>query len=343
MRPLSSQRPSELEQWALTDRVRVSVGALVAFVALLGSTSVWATGFPPFPRDDSATVTRGGSVSVLDSGATSVLENDLDLEGDTLSAFLDDDVDHGTLILNTDGTFLYVHDGGKDKDDRFRYRAFDGTRFSRRTDVRITIIDDPGPPRITGQRNITTNEDEPRLITLQDLFIEGGSGNLQLWVGEGENYTVTGVTVMPAEHFNGTVNPPVRVSDGNVDSNTFILDVLVRPVNDPPFVIGPVPDQVAQEGEFFELPLAQQFGDIDAGDDLIFTATGLPLSRSLGLNHSTGVLSGTPQLADALDFPYEVTITVEDSGRETASLSFRLTIFPRTRAPSIPLMLMSTK
>ncbi len=318
-------------------RSRTPARALLTVVALIGSSSVLATGFPPFPRTDSMTVSRGGAVSVLDSGATSVLANDLDFEGDPLTAFLDEDVSNGTLTLNPNGTFLYVHNGmGMGMgggSDRFRYRAFDGLRFSRRTDVNITIIDDdPGPPIISGQRNITTNEDQPRLITRQDLFIEGGGGNLQLWVGPGENYTVSGVTIVPAMNFNGTLNPPVRVSDGNVDSNSFILDVTVRPVNDPPLVVGSVPDQTAQEGELFRLQLAPLFSEIDLGDSLIFTATGLPPSRSLLLDRNTGVLSGTPQLADAQALPFDVTITAEDDERETASLAFRLTISARNRA-----------
>jgi len=325
--------PSEPRQRAPIERSRAACGTLVALGTLFAGTAAWAAGFPPFPFDDTATVTRGGNVSVLDSGAKSVLANDIDFEDDGLTAFLESNVKHGTLTLNPNGTFRYIHDGGKNKSDSFGYRAFDGTRFSRPADVRITILDAAGPPQITGQRNIVTNEDEPRRITLQDLFIEGGIGNLDLWVGEGEDYSVTGETIYPAQDFSGTLRPPVRVTDdNNVDSNTLILNVTVRPVNDPPFVVGPVPDQVAQEDEYFELPLAQQFGDIDAGDDLVFIASGLPQSRSLDINRSTGVLSGTPQLADAQDVPFNVTITAEDNGRATASLSFRLTIIPRNRA-----------
>ena len=315
------------------DRLQTVCGILTLLATLLGSTTAFAAGFPPFPRDDAATVTRGGSVSVLNSGATSVLANDLDFERDRLTAFIDEDVKHGTLTLRGNGTFVYIHDGGKKKSDRFKYLAFDGTRFSRAAEVRITILEDPAPPRITGQRNIATNEDQPRLISLADLFIEGGIGDLELWVGDGANYSVTGRTVVPAQNFGGTLNAPVRVTDSsNVDSNTFVVDIVVRPVNDPPFVIGSVPDQVAQEDEYFELPLAQYFDDIDVGDDLVFTADGLPQSRSLAINRSTGVLSGTLQLADAQDFPFEVTVTAEDDGRASASLTFRLTVFPRNRA-----------
>ena len=322
------RRPHRL--FGLDRPVRLFLGVIM-LATLLGGTAAWATGFRPFPQPDTATVVRGGSVSVLASGATSVLANDADLEGDPLVASIVLDVTQGTLTLNSDGTFLYVHNGGTATVDQFFYRAFDGTSFSTVTTVRINI-NEPIPPRITGQRNITTNEDQPRSITLEELVIEGGSGDFQLFVDEGENYSVRGTTIVPATNFNGTLNPPVRVSDQNFSSNTFVLDVVVQPVNDSPFVVNPVPDQVGEEDEFFELALAQNFDDVESGGDLTFTARGLPPSGSLALNRSTGVLSGTPQLADAQDLPFEVTITAEDIGGATASLSFLLTIVPRDRA-----------
>ncbi len=100
------------------------------------------------------TVSRGGTVSVLVDGSRSVLDNDIDIEDDRLSAVLTRDVKHGELILNDDGTFSYTNDGGNKNDDEFRYRAFDGTGFSREARVRIKIEGKPvtpnNPPFTTG-------------------------------------------------------------------------------------------------------------------------------------------------------------------------------------------------
>jgi len=105
-----------------------------------------ASGWAPFARSDSATVTSGETVSVLDGGARSVLDNDFDIERDVLTAELTRDVKEGQLTLNSDGTFTYTNDGGKKKNDEFRYRAFDGTGFSRDAIVRIDIKKNPLPP-----------------------------------------------------------------------------------------------------------------------------------------------------------------------------------------------------
>lgn len=121
------------------------------FIVLCIASDALASGFRPFAQPDSLTVYQGGTATVLDSGATSVLDNDWDWERDTLTASLDKAPKHGTLVLNPDGTFKYVHDGGGSNDDEFRYKAFDGTRWSRSAKVTIRIEKVPNePPRVTG-------------------------------------------------------------------------------------------------------------------------------------------------------------------------------------------------
>ena len=74
---------------------------------------------------------------------TSVLANDSDLEDDIsqLSVQLVDDVSHGDLTLNSDGTFVYAHDGSEAVEDRFTYRVKDsGGALSEVAQVTITIV-----------------------------------------------------------------------------------------------------------------------------------------------------------------------------------------------------------
>ena len=105
-----------------TVRVRLKCGPalarLAALVTVLGiSTAAWASGWPPFAVRDSIVVSRGGSVAELTSGSRSVLDNDFDLERDQLTAILTKDVKEGALLLRSDGTFVYQHDGGNKKED----------------------------------------------------------------------------------------------------------------------------------------------------------------------------------------------------------------------------------
>ena len=116
------------------------------------SADLRASGWPPFAFSDSAKVVRGGTVDRLTDGNDSVLDNDLDFEGDELTAVLTKGVRHGHLEFRDDGTFRYEHDGGKSTSDSFQYRAFDGTGHSRKTLVTIEIEAVPNsPPFVVGE------------------------------------------------------------------------------------------------------------------------------------------------------------------------------------------------
>jgi hypothetical protein len=82
---------------------------------------------PPTARSDSAFVEPGGTVTTLAGGATSVLANDTDPEGDNLTVTTTpvSGPSNGTLTLNADGTFSYTHDGGASTSDSFVYEVCD--------------------------------------------------------------------------------------------------------------------------------------------------------------------------------------------------------------------------
>ncbi len=82
---------------------------------------------------DFATVTAG----VLYQGA-SVLANDVDSEGLQLWAMPGTDPSHGTLSINSDGTYTYTADRLYSGQDRFLYRAYNG-RETVDGEVAITV------------------------------------------------------------------------------------------------------------------------------------------------------------------------------------------------------------
>jgi len=74
-----------------------------------------------------------------------VLENDSDADGDTLTAVWDTDPAHGSLILNTDGSFTYTPDTGYAGADSFTYKVSDGVLESNIAMVTLTINPINGP------------------------------------------------------------------------------------------------------------------------------------------------------------------------------------------------------
>ncbi len=86
------------------------------------------TNDPPIAGDDLIRVNIGGIATTLDSGHTSLLANDTDPNPDDVLTVTTTPIsgpDHGTLVLNADGTFIYTHDGGSSLSDSFVYEVCD--------------------------------------------------------------------------------------------------------------------------------------------------------------------------------------------------------------------------
>ncbi len=96
---------------------------------------------PVASNDSQFNVTTGGTLNVVVSSG--VLTNDSDADNDSLTAVLLQEPTNGSLILNSDGSFAYTHDGGVSTSDSFAYIANDGVANSNSATVSITI--DPPP------------------------------------------------------------------------------------------------------------------------------------------------------------------------------------------------------
>lgn len=77
--------------------------------------------------------------TMLTVDAPGVLGNDIDAEGDPLSAVLVSGVSSGTLTLNADGSFAYSPNANFSGADSFTYKANDGTSDSNVVTVSLTI------------------------------------------------------------------------------------------------------------------------------------------------------------------------------------------------------------
>lgn len=93
---------------------------------------------PPAAESDSYAAAYETTLTIAAPG---VLENDVDDNGDTLTAVLDTNVAHGTLSLNSDGSFVYTPDNGFSGEDSFTYHASDGQVSSGTATVTITVTE----------------------------------------------------------------------------------------------------------------------------------------------------------------------------------------------------------
>ena len=94
---------------------------------------------PPTAVDDSYSTVEGGVINTTLDALPSVLDNDTDPNFDSLTATLISGPSHGTLTLNSDGSFVYTHTGSTSADDSFTYVANDGIDGSNIATVDISI------------------------------------------------------------------------------------------------------------------------------------------------------------------------------------------------------------
>jgi parallel beta-helix repeat protein/VCBS repeat-containing protein len=96
----------------------------------------------PEPENDEYMISSGGTLSIEAPG---ILENDFNPEDTQLTAILKNTTNYGSLTLNADGSFTYVHNGSLSAtSDQFSYKVNNGYEDSIRTaQVSIQITHAP--------------------------------------------------------------------------------------------------------------------------------------------------------------------------------------------------------
>ncbi len=126
----------------------------------------------------------------------------------------------------------------------------DGVSNSAVYNLAITVTAVNSAPAITGQQPVSTDEDTPVALTLNDLIVSDNDNNypegFTLVVLPGESYSVSGTTITPGTNFNGVLAVNVKVNDGLADSDPYALQLNVSPVNDPPQITGQTPLSIAE-------------------------------------------------------------------------------------------------
>jgi VCBS repeat-containing protein/autotransporter-associated beta strand protein len=105
--------------------------------AITVSLNVGRVAHAPLAQADAYSLAEDGTLAV--TAAQGVLANDSDQDGDALSAFLLQGPTHGTLNLNSDGSFNYTPAPNYQGQDSFRYQANDGSANSAAVTVTLTV------------------------------------------------------------------------------------------------------------------------------------------------------------------------------------------------------------
>ena len=183
------------------------------------------------------------ATTLEDTAATiAVLDNDTDLDGDTLVVSSVTVPAHGTAAVNPDGTIAYAPAANYNGADSFSYTVGDGNGGSATATVTVTVTAaNDGPVAVNDAA--TTAED-----TAATIAVLTNDSDL-----DGDALVVSSVTVpahgtaavnpdgtiayAPAANFNGADSFSYTIGDGNGGTATATVNVTVTAANDGPVAV----------------------------------------------------------------------------------------------------------
>ena len=205
--------------------------------------TITPTNDAPDAIDDYISVDEDGVATLLDSGASSVQENDFDPDTTTLTITLDTYVSNGDLILNEDGTFSTITMAARLQLNSFIYIADDG-EFTDTATVTVTItptndtpdaiddyitVEEDGVVTLldSGDNSVLDNDLDPDSATLTiTLDTDVSNGDLILNEDGTFSYDHDGSET--------TTDSFIYVANDGELTDTAIVHITITPVNDPP-------------------------------------------------------------------------------------------------------------
>jgi hypothetical protein len=285
--------------------------------------TVTAVNDPPVAVDDTATTAEDTAATLT---AATLLANDTDAEGATLSITAVSGATNGTVAL-AGTTVTFTPAANFSGTAGFDYTVSDGTATDTgRVTVTVTAVNDPP---VAVDDTATTVEDTAATITAATLLAndtdaEGATLTVTA-VSGATNGTValagTTITFTPAANFSGTAGFDYVVSDGTT-TDTGRVTVTVTAVNDPPVAV----DDTATTTEDTAATLTAATllaNDTDGdGDTLTITAVGGATNGTVALAGTTVTFTPAANFAGTAGFDYTVSDgTATDTGRVTVTVT----------------------
>jgi VCBS repeat-containing protein len=172
----------------------------------------------PVAADDAYTTSEDIALTVAAPG---VLVNDTDVDvGDTLTAALVSGSANGTVVLASNGAFVYTPNANFNGSDTFTYVAFDSNLVSNQATVTITVTPVNDVPVVTPVADQTSAEGAS--VSLQVTATDGGDGGTLVYSATGlpPDLTIDSAsglisgTVAAGVSTNSPYSVTVSVSDG---------------------------------------------------------------------------------------------------------------------------------
>ncbi len=156
------------------------------------------------------------------------------------------------------------------------------------------------------------------------------AGGVPSWLGfDAATRTFSGT---PANTDVGMLSITVRATDGSGAFAEDIFDIVVNNSNDAPTVANPIANQAATEDAAFSFQFAANtFNDVDVGESLTYTASGVP--GWLSFDAATRSFTGTPANADV--GTATITVRATDGAGAFVEDQFDIVVANTNDAPTV--------
>ncbi|MDK2126880.1 tandem-95 repeat protein [Parachitinimonas caeni] len=192
------------------------------------------------PANDAPVLQDQAVTLAEDSVATiAALATATDIEGDRLTAKLVGQPQHGTVVVNADGTFRYTPAANYFGEDHFSYVVNDGLVDSNVATVKLTITPVNDAPTLNDQAVTLTEDGSATLAAFATASDVDGDPLTAKLISQPQHGTVSlnadgTFRYTPAANYYGSDSFRYIVNDGQADSNVATVTLTITPVNDAP-------------------------------------------------------------------------------------------------------------
>ena len=282
--------------------------------------TITASNDEPVAGNDTETVVEDITEDIV------VLDNDDDIDGDTVTIQGANDGAKGTTSVVDGGTKVrYDPNANATGPDSFTYTITDGNGGQDSATVVIAIVGENDPPD-AGADSKTLDEDDTTLIDVlaNDTDVDDADDSLIVSaVTQGDKGSVTftssGVTYIPDLNVNGSDDFTYTVSDGD-DTDTATVSITIDPVNDPPDAVNDA--YTIDEDDTTQFAVRGNDTDVE-GNGLTIADVTDPAKGTATIASGQVSYDPDPNANGSDSFTY--TLTDGNGGSDTATVSVTIT------------------
>lgn len=197
--------------------------------------------------------------------------------------------------------------------------------------VNFSISSVNNPPVVTGQQDLSVEEDNSITISISDFTIfdpDAGQSpeNQSMAILSGDHYTIDGNTITPSPDYDSDIYVRIAVSDEVEQGPVYDALVNVIPVNDPPVCGGQSPISIDEDQTYIVSLTELSASDIDNPDNE------LSVVMKAGNNHTCDGNQIIPA-ADFWGMLFIETNVVDISGAKSNTINLQVEVRPINDPP----------